>query len=48
MTTRTKKLDEEEKKRVLFDKPLFTDQWFADDTFNNQIDDILTFTFNKL
>ena len=48
MTTRTKKLDEEEKKRVLFDKPLFTDQWFTDDTFNNQIDDIPTFTFNKL
>lgn len=48
MTTRTKKLDEEEKKRVLFDKPLFTDQWFADDTLNNQIDDIPTFTFNKL
>ena len=51
MTTRTKQLDEEEKKRVLFDKPLFTDEWFSDysnDTFNNQIDDIPTFTFNKL
>lgn len=51
MTTRTKQLDEEEKKRVLFDKPLFTDEWFSDysnDTFNNQIDDTPTFTFNKL
>lgn len=50
MTTRTKKLDEEEKKRVLFDKPLFTDEWFAeysDNSFDNQIDDIPTFTFNK-
>ena len=48
MTTRTKQLDEEEKKRVLFDKPLFTDEWFADNSFNNQIDnDIPTFTFNK-
>lgn len=47
MTTRTKQLDEEEKKRVLFDKPLFTDEWFTDDTFNNQIDDIPTFTFNR-
>lgn len=48
MTTRTKKLDEEEKKRVLFDKPLFTDEWFADNSFDNQIDnDIPIFTFNK-
>lgn len=48
MTLQTKEQKEETKHRALFDGPLFTDQWFADDTFNNQIDDIPTFTFNKL
>ena len=48
MTIQTKEQKEETKRKALFDGPLFTDQWFADDTFNNQIDDIPTFTFNKL
>ena len=48
MTLQTKEQKEETKRKALFDGPLFTDQWFADDTFNNQIDDIPTFTFNKL
>ena len=47
MTLQTKEEKEETKRKALFDGPLFTDQWFADDTFNNQIDDIPTFTFNK-
>lgn len=48
MTLQTKEQKEETKRKALFDGPLFTDQWFAEDTFNNQIDDIPTFTFNKL
>lgn len=48
MTLQTKEQKEETKRKALFDGPLFTDQWFTDDTFNNQIDDIPTFTFNKL
>ena len=48
MTLQTKEQKEETKRKALFDGPLFTDQWFADDTVNNQIDDIPTFTFNKL
>lgn len=48
MTLQTKEQKEETKRKALFDGPLFTDQWFADDTSNNQIDDIPTFTFNKL
>ena len=48
MTLQTKEQKEETKHKALFDGPLFTDQWFAEDTFNNQIDDIPTFTFNKL
>ena len=47
MTLQTKEQKEETKRKALFDGPLFTDQWFTDDTFNNQIDDIPTFTFNK-
>ena len=48
MTLQTKEQKEETKRKALFDGPLFTDQWFADDTFNNQIDDTPTFTFNKV
>ena len=48
MTLQTKEQKEETKHKALFDGPLFTDQWFAEDTFNNQIDDIPTFTFNRL
>lgn len=48
MTLQTKEQKEDTKRKALFDGPLFTDQWFADSSFDDQIDDIPTFTFNKL